>query len=182
MNSEAELPTINDVENLITAYTLFVNSLMGVTTDSARCSEKDVGHFTVAAWFCKRHKVNPQHFLACLFRKHRKMESGKIVLPHQLSTEFAEQAAEELRDSENSRRPENRAKRDALLNSGIPLSEDQRYQSAVELVYNNPNVTFEGWAEDFIYAAERQLDELGKVAAELLTAIRRTGVPYEVIA
>lgn len=181
MDNEIEFPTIKDVENQITCYTHFVNGLMGTTTDSYRCSEKDLGHFIVAAWICKKHKVSPRHFLARHHKKHRKMESGKIVRSHQLSTEFAKQTALELQDIENSRRPESRARRDALLNSDVPLSEDRRYCETVDRLSNYPGMTFEGWEDDLIYAAQRQLDELGEVDAELITAIRKTNVAYEVI-
>ncbi len=163
MEQYNDRPTSAEVRNFITAHEVFVRELTGNPKFESLLRAKDLGHFCAATWICKRNGVTYMKFLAQLHRKHRKMEDGKVVPPHQLSTEYAEEAAKELTTSEYLNSPEGRAKTDALINHGLPLEHDRRYRDTLESIGFHPNTFFEGNEGDVLYVAERQIQTTGYV-------------------
>lgn len=178
MELDENLPKPEDAENLILGYQLFVQELTGTDDFVADINSKTIGHFIAAAWICKRKAVPVRKFLVRLHSKHRKMEENKIVPPHQLSSDYAEKAAEEIRIEAYQNTDLGRAKAKALLNDTLPLENDHDYQHGIDMIFQG--FIFEDSAYHSIYVAERQLAKYGEVHPETASYILKNGIDYEV--
>lgn len=172
-----DIPSLEDVTQVVASYENFVREATRNENFEVRRRPKEVRHFSVAAWICKRHGISPSAFIVRLHRKHRKMEPNKIVPVHQLSTQYAEETASELRILEYQKTDEGKAKIAALLNSDIPLESDQRYLEALDRAQSG--FIFESSAEDMIYAAERYFKKNGQSHEAIDVYLAKAKIKWE---
>jgi hypothetical protein len=177
MIQEHNIPKPAEVKSVVTCYEAVVQKLTLRNDFRVSLNGKNIGHFCVAAKICKQYEVSYDQFFLSLHRKHRKLETaGKIVPFHQLSTEFAESVARELRDTRILNSPTGRARVDALQNTGVPLETDKRFQEGLKMIHLGPEFHINPKDPEVIYVYTRQTEELGQADETVETYMKKCGL------